>query len=273
MMKKGIISVISMIIVLVFILVAFFSPWWSGEQKYSFDSFGFGETDYHQDMYLTKTVIDGTEMGQPIEQSINHDDLKNLPPMLGADTSFAEDLIAPFNNTQYLTIGLIITSILALIGILGFVLGKANMMRKIGIIFGIVTFILAIIVVFYFAISLNNVVAEQGFPVTIQGETQVYDTGFWFSINTNEIAISFGPGIAWYLMILAGITSLISSVAIYKTSSFVQIVPIEEKKQEKITKTIKCPSCGEIKEVQGAIGEQITIICPKCNTKGVFQFR
>jgi len=278
-MEKGIISVISMIIGLVLILVAFFGPWWSGELK---SSFGFGETDYHQDMYLTKTVIDGTSMGQPIEQSINHDDFKNLPPMdPGADTSWAEDLSATFNNTQYLTIGLIITSILALIGILGFVLGKANMMRKIGIIFGIVTFILAIIVVFYFAISFNNVFAEQGFPVNIQGETQVYDMGFWFSINTNEIAISFGPGFAWYLIILAGITSLISSIGVLKTSvvskapKVARVVPTKENKSKEIItimKNVKCPSCGKAILVKGIANTRNEVICPECHTKVFCQF-
>ena len=40
-----------------------------------------------------------------------------------------------------------------------------------------------------------------------------------------------------------------------------------------IIKTIKCPSCGETTQVQGGIGTRVTVICPKCNTKGVFQFR
>jgi Zn finger protein HypA/HybF involved in hydrogenase expression len=59
-----------------------------------------------------------------------------------------------------------------------------------------------------------------------------------------------------------------------KQQTVVQTEKVEtETFKKSITKTIKCPSCGEIKEVQGVIGERITIICPKCNTKGVFQFR
>ena len=220
MRKKGILSIIYMIVVLVFILVAFFSPWYSSEISSEIDH-------QHNDFYLTKIVTDSKAMG---EQSINYDEFENLLPMeSGADTSWVEDFSATFKNTQYLTIGLIITSILALIGVLGCIAGKVNRLRKVGVAFGIITFILAIFIACYFAISLNNTLAEQGFPVNIQGETQVYDMGFWSSINTDEFTISSGPGFAWYLMIVAGIIAALTSVVIYKTSSFVQIVPIEEK--------------------------------------------
>jgi len=43
--------------------------------------------------------------------------------------------------------------------------------------------------------------------------------------------------------------------------------------KKSITKTIKCPSCGEIKEVQGVIGERVEITCSKCNKKGFVRFR
>lgn len=38
------------------------------------------------------------------------------------------------------------------------------------------------------------------------------------------------------------------------------------------TKTIKCPACGEIQEVQGVLGEGVEVTCKKCNVKGVFKF-
>ncbi|UCF13332.1 MAG: zinc ribbon domain-containing protein [Thermoplasmatales archaeon] len=47
---------------------------------------------------------------------------------------------------------------------------------------------------------------------------------------------------------------------------------IEGKKQKEITKTIKCPSCGETTQIQGSTGDRVTVICPKCKTKGFFQF-
>jgi len=39
-----------------------------------------------------------------------------------------------------------------------------------------------------------------------------------------------------------------------------------------IEKTIKCPQCGYNKTVVGNPGENVTIICPKCETKGEFTF-
>jgi ABC-2 type transport system ATP-binding protein len=39
-----------------------------------------------------------------------------------------------------------------------------------------------------------------------------------------------------------------------------------------IEKTIKCPSCGYQKIVQGNPGETKKIICPKCNNEGMFTF-
>jgi len=266
-MKKGIVPIISMIIGLVFILVAVFSSWYNADIN--------AEHRVHNDFYLNEIVMDSTMFGE--KQSISYDEIKNLPPMdPGADTSWTEDLSATFNNTQYLIIGLIIIFILALIGILGCIAGKVNKLRKVVVAFGIIAFILAIFIACYFAISMNNILGEQGFTANFFGESQVYDIGFWFSINTDEFTASGSPGFAWYLIILAGITPLISSILVLKTPEFVRVVPTEEKKQKEINtimKHIKCPSCGEIKEVQGVLGERIEITCSKCNQNGFVQFR
>jgi len=40
-----------------------------------------------------------------------------------------------------------------------------------------------------------------------------------------------------------------------------------------ITKTIKCPACGETQEVQGILGERGKVTCKKCNSEVVFYFR
>jgi fluoroquinolone transport system ATP-binding protein len=39
-----------------------------------------------------------------------------------------------------------------------------------------------------------------------------------------------------------------------------------------ITKTIACPQCKTIFSIQGGPGEKTEVTCPKCSTKGVFQF-
>jgi len=40
-----------------------------------------------------------------------------------------------------------------------------------------------------------------------------------------------------------------------------------------ITKRIACPHCKNQIDVKGVIGETIEIICPNCNTKGIFSFK
>ena len=40
-----------------------------------------------------------------------------------------------------------------------------------------------------------------------------------------------------------------------------------------ITKRIACPHCKNQIEVKGKLGDTIEIVCPKCNTKGIFSFK
>jgi len=174
-MKKGIIALIGMIVALVFILVAFFGPWYSGTQA--------GAT---ADFYLTKV----TASGVTIEYS--------SPLLTGLDIK------STFDNTMYLTIGALVTAILALIGILGFVFnfGKPNMMRMLGFIFGIITFVLALVATLYFMTALP-------------GKIPTY-TAFW-----NK---DLGPGFAWYLMLAAAIIALIASIAMLLKKSAPEVV-------------------------------------------------
>lgn len=39
-----------------------------------------------------------------------------------------------------------------------------------------------------------------------------------------------------------------------------------------VSKTVKCPKCGEQSTMEGAIGEKTIITCPSCGTKGQFTF-
>jgi len=278
-MKKGLTSLIGIVVGLVFILVAFFGPWWSADIGVSMP--GMGDSDMHEDLYLTKGEITSNFMGQTISQSIDYADVGNLPQYGGAQVAL--DIFSIFTNSYYLVIGVIIMAILSLIGVLMFIfeLGKANLMRIIGVVFGIIAFILILVVICYFTIGFHTVVAENGFPFTTMGETTTYDAGFWININTDDFHISGGPAYAWYLMIIAGITSLISSVGVLKTSvvskapEFVRVVPTEEKKPKKIItimKNVKCPSCGKLIWVKGIANTSKTVICPECHTKVFCRF-
>ena len=174
-MKKGIIALIGMIVALVFIIVAFFGSWYTGTQAGASGNF-----------YLTKFETSGVtvEYSSPLLVGI---DLKSI-----------------FDNTMYLTIGALVTAILALIGILGFVFnfGKPNTMRMLGFIFGIITFVLALVATLYFMTA---------FPGKIPGYTE-----FW-----NK---DLGPGYAWYLMLVAAIIALIASIAMLLKKSAPELV-------------------------------------------------
>lgn len=191
-MKKGIIALIGMIVALVFVLVAFFGPWYTMNVKSSVSG---AEMDYNVGMYLTKMEMKGNVMGQDSSMSISYADAKSQAVAAGVNT----DSFKIIDYTMYLTIGAIITAILALIGILGFVFnfGNANKMRMLGVIFGIIAFILAIAAPLYFMTTSFT-----------QG-----NYGFWFSQTITGVDISGGPGFAWYLMIVAAIIALIASIA------------------------------------------------------------
>ena len=94
---------------------------------------------------------------------------------------------------MYISIIALIITILAIIGALGVVFnfGNPNTMGKVGGIFGILTFIFALIAPIYF-------MTHEGFATL----------GFW-----NDYG---GPGYGWYLMLIAAIIALISSIPLFK---------------------------------------------------------
>jgi len=102
----------------------------------------------------------------------------------------------PIDIIKFLTVIACIFTIIVIIAILGikYNFGNVNTMSLIGGIFGIFTFLFSIIAVIYF---------------------MVLDT--WESIGfLSKIG---GPGYAWYMMIIAAIIALISSMTLFKKTS------------------------------------------------------
>jgi hypothetical protein len=198
-MKKGMIALIGMFVALVFIVVAFFGPWYTMNVNSSISG---AEMDYNVGMFLTKMEMKG--MGQDV--SISYADAKSQAAATGVNT----DSFKIIDYTMYLTMGAIITAILALIGILGFVFnfGNANKMRMLGVIFGVIAFILAIAAPLYFMTTSFT-----------QG-----NYGFWFSQTITGMNVSGGPGFAWYLMIVAAIIALVASIAMLLKKSVPEAV-------------------------------------------------
>ena len=86
---------------------------------------------------------------------------------------------------------------------------------------------------------------------------------------------SFAGGIIyWFITRPKKIMMVDESGKPIKQQTVAQTEKVEAETFEKsITKTIKCPSCAEIKEVHGVLGERLEIACSKCDQKGVVQFR
>lgn len=192
-----------MIVTLTFIIIAFFGPWYNMDVESSIPG---TEMAYSVGMYLTKMEMKGTIMTKDISMSISYADAKDQAQTAGINT----DSFKIIDYVNYLMIGMIITAILALAGMSGYVFnfGKANTMKMIGFTFGFITFILAMIAPIYF---MNNSFTQGNY-------------GFWFSQTIVGIKMSAGPGFAWYLMIVAAIIAFISSVAMLLKNSNPEIV-------------------------------------------------
>jgi len=205
-MDKKIVGLVGIIITLVLILVAFFTPWYNASMKGESGIPG-GSLDMTYNFYLTKAETKGSVYGEEIDETGDYSDYKDFPGK------------SVFNNTMYLTIIATILSIIALVGILGlsFNFGNPESMKKLGGIFGFLTLIFAIIAPVYFMYGYGDLVEESySAYISAGGLESDFDFGFWFSYSEGGNEMSLGPGIAWYIMIVAGIIALISSIVILK---------------------------------------------------------
>jgi len=207
--KKEIFVVVCVICCLIFSIVTIFGSWYSSNTSGTLST---GSAD----IYLDRTEIDS--MGQKITQP--HD---------GEEVSY-------IFNTMYLTIVVLITTILALFGILGYLYskGKAEILKKIGIICGLTTFILAIITIFYFKLETENLYDTVISTYNSWGGGQIegLDIGFWYSMKTGGMEVTAGPGISWYLMFSIGIISLSYSLLLV-IKSMPEEISLPKKKDNK----------------------------------------
>jgi len=205
-MRKGVVSFGGMIVGLVLLVVAFMGPW------YAMNMGGALGMNGHVEFYLTRMEVKGIFNNQDLSVSVGYADAKENAQSVGVNT----ESFTIIENAMYLTFFSIVTSLIALIGIVAFVFrwGNSKIMKYVGGGFALLTFVLALVPAVYF---MNTKFAEN-------------TSGFWFSQSAFGVTITGGPGYAWYLMIVVAIIALICGVTILVK----KIVP-EMTSSEKVT--------------------------------------
>jgi len=189
-MQKGVVACGGMVVGLVLLVTAFLGPW------YTMSGSGAFGVNYNVDLFLTRMAAKGTIAGQDISLSVSYADAQQSAQAAGVNT----ESFAVINTAMFLTILAIVTAIIAVIGMLAFVMsmGSQKTMKLVGGGFGILTFIFTLVPALYFM--------STGFAQS--------SNGFWFSQTVLGMTLSGGPGYSWYLMIVVAIISVIASVAL-----------------------------------------------------------
>jgi len=209
-MKKGIPALICMILMLMFIVVTLFGPWYGISDKSGMVASGYvtNVNLYESTLYLTSATTTSYQYNSDFgkvnqtTQTMSYTDARKQAELAGGDTS----LFDIFNITFYLAIFALIIAISALVSQLGYVFnfGKPNTMRKLAMIFCSIAFILIIVVVLYFAVTVPGAMKS--------GLRLENDIGFWYSYSD---VLSVGPGYSWYLMLIGAILAFVSFIFIF----------------------------------------------------------
>ena len=186
-----------MVIVLALILTALFGHWYHFYTKFYYPPTQDMETNHYYYLTRHESETKGTLHGEDASETESENYGDNWRGKY------------VFDNTMRVIIGALVTGILALVGMMGFIFhfGKPNTMRILGIISGIITFVLVLSAFIYFMIA---------FPGSMIRIASVPEPGFWYSKSEEGVEYLMGPGYAWYLMIVAAIIALISSSLIFK---------------------------------------------------------
>ncbi|HUT00168.1 MAG TPA: hypothetical protein VMY59_07625 [Candidatus Thermoplasmatota archaeon] len=189
-MRNGIVAFVGMLGVLILLIVAFMGPW------YTMNGTGTFGGEYTVGFYLRSIEAKGSITGQDISWSMGYVEAEENAQIVGVNTQS----FSTIENAMYLTMFAMATALISLIGMAAFVfrLGTLKIMKYIGGGFGFLTFLLALMPALY--------VMTTGFSES--------SSDFWFSQSVLGVAITGGPGYAWYLMIVVSIIALISSVAL-----------------------------------------------------------
>lgn len=180
------------LIAFILVLVTLFGAWFSMSME--------GESGGYTvkgsvDMGLRDMTMTAEAMGMEITNTTSYSDM--------GDSEF----IDVFNLTQIFVILAIIFTLLFFIFALMVGMGKVG--SKIGMILGVLAIVFILISFLYFMVALPSTMEEDD-PL------DAGISGFWgsdeISIGGDSMSVSWGPGWAWYLMIVSLILALIGTV-------------------------------------------------------------
>ena len=146
-------------------------------------------------MGLRDMSMTAESMGFEISNTTSYSDLP--------DSAF----IDVFSLTQILVILALVFTLLMFVFALLIGLGKVS--GKVGIVFGALALVFVLIAFVYFMVALPTAMEED----SLTGSPM---SGFWGSESTDfmgeSMSLSWGPGWAWYLMVVAFILALIGTI-------------------------------------------------------------
>ena len=204
-MQKKVIGMVFAILALVFIIIGLVGSWYNVHMDYSL-SYMEGESDTN--IYLTRMTAKSTMSGSTQEQDMNISDIRQQYEAGGMDTSFLDAI----DNAFIITIIALIVAIIALFfSGLSF---KIFQIQKIAAILFILVFVFALIAPILFMTGFQTFIDQQLESMSyMTGEVE--DIGFWYSKSGEGFNMSFGPGYAWYLMIIGAIFALIGAIIFF----------------------------------------------------------
>lgn len=193
------------LIAFVLVLVCLFGAWFTVHMEGS----AMGTTMEVDVAYgLGGAYVDMEMMGMNMGMGMSYSE---LPP-----SSEVDEMIAVFTTTQLLVIPAVIFTLLFFI--FAIMIGLGKMGGGIAVVLGVLGMIFTLIAFIYFMVAIPPTMAQQ---TTVPGVTGSFAMeGFWGSesldldlgLGSINADVSWGPGLAWYLMIVAFVMILIATV-------------------------------------------------------------
>lgn len=186
------VTIIGMILTLVLIIVAIITPWYTISMNMSIMG---TTTEMDSNLYLTRMESTTTAGGETQTQSLPYSEVTGI---------ISSDKLDVFTNTLYIVIITLIISVISIVAI--FLQSTKPKMKTIAGILTVLTFIFAILSIIYFYTA--------GFIDTSSMGAE--NVGFWYSTTVMGMNMTLGPGIGWYLMIIAGIIAIFPTILMFK---------------------------------------------------------